>query len=207
MVILTVSELAASSSDAASLDHVNTPTPHTPEWRRDGSEIVWAQLYGPWRIEARCPVAAPFNGPSELSIRLNVGGPDEAEIVRLMDQALETDGIPASLLRQIPLAEIKAGARAALAKQEDRAMNDPYPVPARCRTEEDYTLLVAELARMRATGTTAPQGELASRLGIGKATMSERIKRSKELGLWDGQRLTEKASAVLTQWHQDQEGN
>ncbi|MEU2777085.1 helix-turn-helix domain-containing protein [Streptomyces sp. NPDC007162] len=124
-----------------------------------------------------------------------------------MDQALETDGIPATLLRQIPLAEIKAGARAALARQEDRAMNDAYPVPARCRTEEDYALLVAELARMRATGTTAPQQELAGRLGIGKATMSERIKRSKELGLWDGRKLTEKASAILTQWHQGQEGN
>jgi hypothetical protein len=44
-----------------------------------------------------------------LTIRLNIGGPDEEEIVRLMDQALETDGIPATLLRQIPLAEIKVG--------------------------------------------------------------------------------------------------
>ncbi|WP_406221276.1 hypothetical protein [Streptomyces decoyicus] len=188
---------------------MNTPTPHTSgrdDWQRDGSEIVWRRIYGPWRIEARCPVHAPFNGPSELSINLNIGGDPEV-IGKLMSEAEETDGIPASLLRQISLAEIKAGARAALAKQEDRAMNEPYPVPARCRTEEDYTLLVAELARMRATGTTAPQGELAGRLGIGKATMSERIKRSKELGLWDGQRLTEKASAILTRWHQDQEGN
>jgi Mn-dependent DtxR family transcriptional regulator len=86
-------------------------------------------------------------------------------------------------------------------------MNDPYPVPARCRTEEDYALLVAELVRMRATGTTAPQRELAGRLAIGKATMSERIKRSKELGLWGGRKLTEKASAILTQWHQGQDGD
>ncbi|GGY85820.1 hypothetical protein GCM10010300_32390 [Streptomyces olivaceoviridis] len=188
---------------------VNTPKPHdaSPQWQREGTEIFWREVHGPWLVEARCPVAAPFTGPSQLTIRLNIGGPDEDEIVRLMDQALETDGIPATLLRQIPLAEIKAGARAALAQQEDRAMNDPYPVPARCRTEEDYTLLVAELVRMRATGTTAPQRELAGRLGIGKATMSERIKRSKELGLWDGQKLTEKASSILTQWHQDQEGD
>ncbi|MFJ6103503.1 helix-turn-helix domain-containing protein [Streptomyces sp. NPDC092359] len=176
------------------------------DWERDGVELVWRRVYGPWLVTARCPVAAPFNGPSDLSIKLNVGGPDTAEILRLMDEALETDGIPASLLRQIPMAQIKADARAALAVQEDRAMNGPYPVPARCQTEEDYALLVAELARMRATGTTAPQGELANRLGIGKATMSERIKRSKELGLWDGQRITEKASAILNQWHRDQEG-
>ncbi|MFD9483483.1 hypothetical protein ACFWBX_05670 [Streptomyces sp. NPDC059991] len=187
---------------------MNTPTSNEAgqEWQRDGSEIVWTRFYGPWRVEARCPVAAPFNGPSELTIRLAVGG-SAREVEEGMDAALETDGIPANLLRQIPLAEIKAGARAALATQDDRAMNEPYPVPARCRTEEDYTLLVAELVRMRATGTTAPQGELAGRLGIGKATMSERIKRSKELGLWDGQRLTDKATALLTQWWREQEGN
>ncbi|MEU4211187.1 hypothetical protein AB0F13_14535 [Streptomyces sp. NPDC026206] len=186
---------------------MNTPTPHDPvqEWQREGSEIVWREIYGPWLVEARCPVDAPFTGPSGLSIRLAVGGSDE-EVDAGMNAALETDGIPASLLRQIPMAEIKAGARAALAKQGDRAMNHPYPVPARCRTEEDYALLVAELARMRATGTTAPQGELASRLGIGKATVSERVKRSKELGLWDGQKPTEKAWSLLTQWRQEQEG-
>ncbi|MET9532648.1 hypothetical protein ABZY02_19135 [Streptomyces sp. NPDC006649] len=188
---------------------MNTSTAHPADrddWRRDGSELVWHRTYGPWLVTARCPVGAPFNGPSKLTIRLAIGG-DEDEITEAMDQALETDGIPANLLRQIPLAEIKAGARAALAKQEDRAMNAPYPVPTRCRTEEDYTLLAAELVRMRATGATAPQGKLAGRLGIGKATMSERIKRSKELGLWDGQRLTGKASSILTKWHQEQEGN
>ncbi|MCM2429351.1 hypothetical protein [Streptomyces sp. RKAG337] len=188
---------------------MNTPTAHTPGqdgWQRDGSELVWQRAYGPWLVTARCPVEAPFTGPSELSIRLAVGGTDE-EINHGMQEALETDGIPSSLLRQIPFAEIKAGARAALTEQEDgEAPNEPYPVPGRCRTEEDYALLVAELLRMRATGTTAPQGALAGRLGIGKATMSERIKRSKELGLWDGQRLTNKATALLTQWHQEREG-
>lgn len=124
-----------------------------------------------------------------------------------MGEALETDGIPALLLRQIPMAEIKAGARAALAEQDDRTVNVPLPVPARCRTEEDYALLVAELARMRATGVVAPQAELARRLNISKTTMSDRIKRAKELGLWDGQRITEKASAVLTRWQNEKKDN
>ncbi|MEU9603726.1 winged helix-turn-helix domain-containing protein [Streptomyces sp. NPDC048057] len=188
---------------------MSTPTPQEPgqQWRREGAELVWHRTYGPWLVTAHCPVAAPFTGPSELSIRLTVGGSGE-EITRAMAEALETDGIPASLLRQIPLAEIKAGARAALAQQGDRAMNTPYPVPARCRTEEDYALLVGELTRMHATGTTAPQGELAARLGISKGTMSDRIRRAKEMGLWDGG-LTEKASAVLAAWrnHNDEEGN
>ncbi|MEW1546846.1 hypothetical protein [Streptomyces tsukubensis] len=178
---------------------MNRPHEPGPDWERDGGELVWRRSYGPWLVTARCPVAAPFNGPSELSIRLTIDGSDE-EVTRTMEVALETDGIPASLLRQIPLTEIKAGARAVLAQQMDRGTNEPYPVPARCRIEEDYALLVAELARMYATGTTAPQRVLAARLGIGKATMSERIKRAKELGLWDGQRPTEKASGILAEW-------
>ncbi|MFF5449216.1 hypothetical protein [Streptomyces sp. NPDC012888] len=169
------------------------------EWQRDGQELVWRRYYGPWEVSARANVNAPFTGPSELRIRLSVGGGDE-RIDRLMGEALETDGIPASLLRQVPFAEIKAQFRAALSRQQDRPMNEPWPVPNRCRTDVDYALLVAELARMRATGTTAPQGELAARLGVGKATLSERVKRAKELGLWDGKQPTDKAAALLSDW-------
>ncbi|MFC8196630.1 hypothetical protein ACFUTV_14660 [Streptomyces sp. NPDC057298] len=167
------------------------------EWRREGSELVWRRYYGPWEVSARADTDAPFTGPSELKIRLAIGGDD---IDGLMSDALETDGIPASLLRQIPFAQIKAQFRAALEPQQNQVMGEPWPVPERCRTELDYALLVAELARMRATDTTAPQGELAARLRIGKATLSERVKRAKELGLWDGKRLTDKATAILNDW-------
>ncbi|NEC92532.1 MarR family transcriptional regulator [Streptomyces sp. SID12501] len=170
------------------------------EWHHDGSELVWRRYYGPWEVSARADINAPFTGPIELKIRLSIGGPDEDEIVRLMDQALETDGIPASLLRQVPFAQIKAQFRAALEPQQNQVMGEPWPVPERCRTELDYALLVAELARLRATETTAPQGELAARLGVGKATLSERVKRAKELGLWDGKRLTDKATTILNDW-------
>ncbi|MBT2508083.1 hypothetical protein J7I98_19770 [Streptomyces sp. ISL-98] len=169
------------------------------EWRREGSELVWRRYYGPWVVSARADTNAPFTGPIELRIRLNIGGSAE-EIDRGMSDALETDGIPASLLRQIPFAQIKAEFRAALEPEQHRAMSEPWPVPERCRTELDYALLVAELARMRSTGTTAPQGELAARLGVGKATLSERVKRAKELELWDGKQLTDKATAILNDW-------
>ncbi|MER6530349.1 hypothetical protein [Streptomyces sp. NPDC001508] len=170
------------------------------EWRREGSELVWRRYYGPWEVSARADTNAPFTGPIELKIRLSIGGPDEDEIVRLMDQALETDGIPASLLRQVPFSQIKAEFRAALEPEQHQVMGEPWPVPQRCRTELDYALLVAELARLRATDTTAPQGALAARLGVGKATLSERVKRAKELELWDGKRLTDKATAILNDW-------
>lgn len=170
------------------------------EWHREGGQLVWRRYYGPWEVSARADTNAPFTGPIELKIRLSIGGPDEGEIVRLMDQALETDGIPASLLRQVPFSQIKAEFRAALEPEQHQVMGEPWPVPERCRTELDYALLVAELARLRATDTTAPQGQLAARLGVGKATLSERVKRAKELELWDGQRLTHKATAILNDW-------
>ncbi|WP_338674025.1 hypothetical protein V1460_13855 [Streptomyces sp. SCSIO 30461] len=170
------------------------------EWRREGNDLVWRRCYGPWEVSARADINAPFTGPIELKIRLSIGGPDVDEIDRLMSDALETDGIPASLLRQIPFAQIKAEFRAALEPEQHQVMGEPWPVPERCRTELDYALLVAELARLRATDTTAPQGELAARLGVGKATLSERVKRAKELDLWDGKRLTDKATAILNDW-------
>lgn len=171
-------------------------------WHREGDSLVWARAYGPWLVAARCPSGAPFTGPSELTIRLAVGGGDE-EIEQGMAQALETDGIPASLLRQLPFAEIKAQARAVLAQGQDHEPDEPWPVPARCRTELDYALLVAELVRMRATGTTAPQQALADTLGSGKATLSERVKRAKALGLWDGKQLTNKATELLAEWQRE----
>ncbi|MFD0279164.1 hypothetical protein ACFVHB_35435 [Kitasatospora sp. NPDC127111] len=175
-----------------------------PGWQREGDSLVWVRSYGPWQVAARCPSGAPFTGPSELTIRLGVGGSDE-EIEQGMAEALETDGIPASLLRQLPFAEIKAQARAALAQEADQDTGESWPVPARCRTEMDYALLVAELVRMRATGTTAPQQALSDRLGIGKATLSERVKRAKALGLWDGKQLTGKAKELLTEWQSERE--
>ncbi|MEV7215045.1 hypothetical protein AB0O31_18375 [Kitasatospora cineracea] len=187
----------------AMTSRTNEPNPQ-PEWQRQGDGLVWLGFYGPWQVVARCPSGAPFTGPSELTIRLAVGGSDD-EIDQAMAQTLETDGIPASLLRQIPFAEIKAQARAEMARTAEHDTARPWPVPERCRTDQDYALLVAELVRMRATGTTAPQGELAARLGIGKATMSERVRRARELGLWDGKQLTDKASMLLTEWQNEQE--
>ncbi|MGW3232441.1 hypothetical protein [Kitasatospora sp. NPDC001095] len=175
-----------------------------PHVQRDaGGGLVWEADYGPWHVEARMPSAGvPFIGPSELTIRLSAGGADGA-----VAQARETDGIPASLLRQIPLAEIKTQARAMLAQEQGQGPTPdrPWPVPARCRTELDYALLVAELVRMRATGTTAPQQSLADRLGIGKPTLSERVKRARTLGLWDGKQLTDKASGLLSEWKKERE--
>ncbi|MFJ5118994.1 hypothetical protein [Kitasatospora sp. NPDC088548] len=175
-----------------------------PGWHHEGDSLVWARSYGPWLVKARCPSGAPFTGPSELTIHLAVGSSVE-EVEEGMAAALETDGIPASLLRQLPFAEIKAQARAVLAQAQDQAPAEPWPVPARCRTDLDYALLVAELVRMRATGTTAPQQGLADRLGIGKATLSERVKRAKALGLWDGKQLTNKASELLAEWKNERE--
>ncbi|MFZ3495626.1 hypothetical protein ACODT5_20775 [Streptomyces sp. 5.8] len=154
---------------------------------RDGV-LTWEESQGPWEVLVTCDLNAPFDGPSEVRVwfspDLDNPGPD-------VDAATATDGIPTTLLRAIPLTEIRARARS-LRRQEAPA-REPAPVPARMTSERDYVLLVAELARVRASGVKSPQAALAARLGIGKATLSERIKRAKQLGLWDGKELTAKA--------------
>ncbi|MFJ4093472.1 MarR family transcriptional regulator [Kitasatospora sp. NPDC089913] len=168
-----------------------------PEWLDTGGELVWRTAFGAWQVEARLPVdGGSCLGLTELTVGLVDGASKEA--VR------ETDGLPAGLLRQIPLAEIKAQARAVLAQRAGQELTGPWPVPSRCRTDIDYALLVAELAHTRASGTTAPQQELADRLRISKAAMSTRIKRATDLGLWDGNQLTPGAVALLVEWKNEQ---
>ncbi|MFB7180891.1 hypothetical protein ACFCYI_24720 [Streptomyces sp. NPDC056257] len=175
------------------------------EWSQEGSALVWRRAYGPWVVRAVTDTNAPFYGPSTLTIHLAAGGSDD-EIDQAMAEAQETDGIPAALLRQVPFAKIKAESRALVSRADStEAALRPWPVPARCHSETDYALLVGELYRMRKTGTTAPQGELAARLGIGKATMSERVKRAKELDLWDGKTPTTKAFRLLAELEHQEE--
>ncbi|MFB7473220.1 hypothetical protein [Kitasatospora sp. NPDC056184] len=128
-----------------------------------------------------------------MKVWLAAGGDRASEA---LIAAEETDGIPSALLVGLPLAEIKMTARRLAAGVSTEGA---WPVPARCRTELDYALLAAELVRIDATGASAPQQVLAERLGIGKATMSERVKRARDLGLLaaGGLELTTKAGTLL----------
>lgn len=170
------------------------PDPLPVGWsRRADGALVWQQKHGPWRVEMICSPGAPFSGPYEMKVWLAVGG-DMAQ--EAMDAAEETDGIPSALLSRLPLAEIKQTARRLVAEASPEA---PWPVPERCATDEDFALLAAELVRIKATGASAPQQVLADRLGVGKATMSERVKRARGRGLLVADRLelTDKAREFL----------
>ncbi|MFI5760203.1 hypothetical protein ACIA8F_04595 [Streptomyces sp. NPDC051563] len=134
-----------------------------------------------------------------MEITFIPGGVDIADIDEAVEIATATEGIPSSVLTAIPLSEVKQTARRILAGASEV---EPWPVPKRCRTEEDYALLVAELIRIRQTGSAAPQQVLAERLGISKGTMSERVKRARELALIppDSLTLTNKAQRLLSEF-------
>lgn len=159
-----------------------------------GGALVWQNQQGPWAVTVTCDLNAPFDGPTEVRVWFSPNpdnpGPD-------VDAAGATDGIPTTLLRSIPLTEIRAHARS-LRKQPVAGLPKlSGAVPKRMTSETDYALLVAELVAVRASGEKAPQAALAERLGIGKATLSERVKRARELGLWDGKELTAKAVELV----------
>ncbi|MFJ9522542.1 hypothetical protein ACIRPK_30365 [Kitasatospora sp. NPDC101801] len=168
------------------------PLPPGWSWRADGA-LAWRQEHGPWRVEMACSPGAPFSGPYEMKVWLDAGGDATQEA---MDAAEESDGIPSALLNRLPLAEIKQTARRLVA---EASPEPPWPVPKRCATDEDFALLAAELVRIKATGASAPQQVLADRLGVGKATMSERVKRARGRGLLATDRieLTDKAREFL----------
>ncbi|MER5417637.1 Lrp/AsnC family transcriptional regulator [Streptomyces virginiae] len=160
--------------------------------RRD--DLLWEDERGPWAIKVTCNLNAPFDGPTEVRVWFTADPDDPGPEV---DAAMATDGIPTTLLRAIPLVEIRGKARACR-KHRAEAPEVPHePVPKRMATERDYALLAAELFRVRSMGGRAPQAALAKRQGIAKATLSERIKRARDLGLWDGKALTSTAVALI----------
>ncbi len=156
-----------------------------------GGSLIWQNRQGPWAVTVTCDLSAPFDGPSEVRVWFS---PDPDKPDADVEAAIGSDGIPTTLLRNIPLAEIRTHAR------EIRRQELPdLAVPDRMRSEADYVRLAMSLAKVRASGEKSPQAALAARLGIGKATMSERVKKARELGLWDGKEVTPKAVEVLEQ--------
>lgn len=148
----------------------------------DGGVLTWTNRQGPWAVTVTCDVDAPFDGPSEVRVWFS---PDPDNPEPDVDAAIASDGIPTTVLRNIPLAEIRAHARSLKAGAVSPMEGPRFPVPARMRSESDYALLVAELMRVRQSGEKNPQAALAAHLGIGRATMSERVKKAAELGLWN----------------------
>ncbi|MFI5703755.1 hypothetical protein ACIA78_27380 [Streptomyces xanthochromogenes] len=169
-----------------------------------GGSLIWQNRQGPWAVTVTCDLSAPFDGPGEVRVWFS---PDPDNPAPDVDAAIASDGIPTTLIRSIPLAEIRAHARelrgteaiGELEAIEAEMSAKPVEVPARMRTEADYIRLAQALAQVRASGEKSPQAALAARLGIGKATMSERVKKARELGLWDGREVTPKAHEVLEQ--------
>lgn len=172
-----------------------------------GSALIWQNHQGPWGVEVTCDLNAPFDGPAEVRVWFT---PDPEDPVADVDAAIASDGIPTTLLRSIPLADIRAYARKyrEVKERSERRMAAHHETPARgvpgrMTSEADYALFVAELARTRAIGQKSPQATLAARLGIGKATMSERVKKARELDLWDGKRVTPKAAKILEEFDRE----
>ncbi|MFD7082268.1 hypothetical protein [Streptomyces sp. NPDC059918] len=165
--------------------------------RLDGGVLTWTNRQGPWAVAVTCDVNAPFDGPSEVRVWFS---PDPDAPDADVDSAIASDGIPTTVLRNIPLAEIRAHARTLKREGAQTPIEGPrIPVPARMKSDKDYVLLVVELMRVRAAGEKNPQAALAAQLGIGRATMSERVKKAGELGLWNSfhKSITDKGVKLL----------
>lgn len=167
-----------------------------PGWRLEGSSaLVWTQEHGSWLMRAVCELAAPFDGPIKVEIRL-VGSLDAVE-------AADRYGIPVEALRAFPLREVKAQARSLVPRvRRALGMAPQLPeLPQVCRTDADYARWALAYQALKEEKTTSPVKVLMEWTGMAQSTVSTRIGKARKLG-FIGADGAEKAQEAI-----DQEGN
>ncbi|WP_438291773.1 hypothetical protein [Streptomyces sp. HUAS TT7] len=155
--------------------------------------LVWERVVDGWRQRLVCELKASWDGPSAAHVEF-VGGPDDVG-------ASADGGLPVEVLRAFPLRELKRVARSLMpnAREYFGMGEQPYPVPASCRTELDYALVAAEFARLASVGNRNPIMVISERLGVGRTTISERVRRARKLGLLEGDKASAAAQAIIRQ--------
>ncbi|MEU8403191.1 hypothetical protein AB0C28_49130 [Nonomuraea sp. NPDC048892] len=142
------------------------------------------------------------NGPLRVTLDITPYDTESAE------RALDTDGITVQVLRSVPLGE----ARRIIGEWGDRIRERfypellPLPIPSRVESEHDYALVAGAYVQLTHRGERKPVQAMAEAAGVGRDTMSARIRRAREMGLLvtygpgkPGGELTPKAAALLTE--------
>ncbi|WGL51598.1 hypothetical protein P5P86_16745 [Nocardioides sp. BP30] len=156
--------------------------------RRAGSGFdepwLWVSYeVGGWVVTARAQVDAPFEGPQELSVALDMS---EEGFQASVEAAESTGGITAAVLRSVPLGDARKVLRRmradALAHRDldDRAV---YTLPRRMVTDDDWRAFARAYARAASRNPGQPIPHLAGMTGLSVHTIAARLRRAREMGL------------------------
>lgn len=173
-----------------------SPLPGPWSWDSDARHVIRDCSVDGWYIAVSFDTHAPWDGPTKLQVLADMR-PDTVQYVA------DTSGLTTSVLRGIPLGEIRREYKEVL-REINRASGQPQQ-PERIETDRDLALIAAHYAELVAAGHRSPIAEMAEVWAVGRKTMSARIQRARMRGLLEGERykpatgLTEKARRLIAE--------
>lgn len=163
---------------------------------RDGRAVVTYSVLGCWLVEVRAHELLPWDGPEELRVSFATDAESAESDVALADQ---TNGITTEVLRAVPLVDARKRLRRLRAKSRARRLAGSREIPRRLETNQDWAAFAAAYADAVAAGNRQPLVHLSAELGVGRNTLSARVRRLRALGLLtrpDGDSLGELTPAA-----------
>lgn len=151
------------------------------EQGHDGKNRMWV-LYdlGGWFVSVRAQAGAPFDGPEEVQVYLDMSDEGAGDAV---DAAEQSGGITAEVLRSIPLSDARKVLRRlrteVLAGRDEGA----FELPERMNTREDWITFARAYGRAATRNPQQPVVHLARATGLSTNTINARIRRALEMGL------------------------
>lgn len=148
-----------------------------------GVDGAWAWVrydLGGWVAQARAQLEAPFDGPQEVSVVLDMSDEGLGDAVDLADAG---GGVTAEVLRSLPLGDARKVLRRLRAEALARRDTDAYALPKRMVSLDDWVLFARAYARSASRNVQQPMAHLARATGLSPNTVAARVRRAQELGL------------------------
>lgn len=147
----------------------------------DGESWTWARYdLGGWVAVVRAHVSAPFDGPQEVRVLLDMSDEGLGDAVGLADAS---GGITAGVLRAVPLGDARKVLRRLRADVLAGRDEGAYDLPDRMVSMEDWIVFARAYARSAARNPQQPLVHLTRATGLSINTINARLRRAQELGL------------------------
>ncbi|MCK5926967.1 MAG: winged helix-turn-helix domain-containing protein [Nocardioides sp.] len=149
----------------------------------DGKNNLWVRYdLGGWIAQVKAQANAPFDGPEEVSVYLDLSDDDDST-ADAIDAADASGGVTAEVLRSVPLNDARKVLRRlrteVLAKRDEGA----YDLPERMTSRDDWMAFARAYALSATRNPQQPIVQLSRATGLSANTINARLRRAQEMGL------------------------
>lgn len=153
------------------------------EQGHDGRNELWVVYdLGGWFVRVKAQASAPFDGPEEVSVYLDLSDDDEAT-ADAIGAAEASGGITAEVLRSVPLNDARKVLRRLRGEVLARRDEGVYDLPERMVSRDDWIVFARAYARSATRNPQQPIQHLVRATGLSSNTVNARLRRAQEMGL------------------------